>query len=199
MKDISFHITDIVQNSVRAQATRIRIAIEREGSILQMEVTDNGCGMDSETLKRAVDPFYTTRTTRRVGLGLPFLIQNAEQSGGSATIESEKGVGTKVTARFDMSNIDAPPLGDIASTLMLAITGNPQIETEVVLASDDERFDIATSEIREAVEGLPLSHPAVAVMVEEILVDNAFRTVGKSIRPIGLGVPKEVAEGKKGE
>ena len=98
MNTLTFHITDIASNSVRAGATRIllEIAINEENTIIR--IADNGCGMDAETIVRVTDPFYTTRTTRKVGLGIPFLIQNAEQTGGFVKISSQSGAGTEVTA-----------------------------------------------------------------------------------------------------
>lgn len=174
MKDIAFHITDIVQNSVRAEATEIFLSILKDGDTLIVTIRDNGCGMDDQALKRVVNPFYTTRTTRKVGLGLPFLIQNAEQSGGSVEIHSEEGAGTEVRARFVTSNIDCPPAGAMASTLAQTITGNPTINITLNIANKqtDDELEISSSDIVEILEGVPLGHPKVSLLIEEMIAEN---------------------------
>jgi hypothetical protein len=128
--------------------------------------------MTEETIRRAMNPFYTTRTTRKVGLGLPFLIQNAEQSGGGVDITSEVGVGTTVRARFGTDNIDCPPVGDLAETMMLLITGNPAIDTVFTISAGGREFSISTAEIIEAVGGVPIGLPDVALMVRDIIDAN---------------------------
>ena len=100
MNNLSFHITDITANSIRANASEIGLSVEEQDTRIVIRITDNGLGMDAETARRVTNPFYTTRTTRKVGLGLPFLIQNAEQTGGSVTLTSEPGKGTEVRLSF---------------------------------------------------------------------------------------------------
>ncbi len=178
MKDISFHITDITENCIRAGADRIDIGLSVEGKLFELSVADNGCGMSEETVQKATNPFYTTRTTRKIGLGLPFLIQNAEQSGGSVAIKSEIGAGTSVRATFMLDNIDCPPMGDLADTLMLLMTGNPTIDTVLTLACDGESFTISTADITEILDGVPLGHPEVATMVKEIIGGNIDEIFG---------------------
>lgn len=129
MKELSLHILDVAKNSVKAGAslTEISLLTDREG-ILTVKITDNGCGMSEEVLSRVTDPFYTTRTTRKVGLGLPLLRLAAEQTGGSLSISSstEEGKsGTVVTAVFDTKSIDCMPMGDIVSTVVTLISGSP--------------------------------------------------------------------------
>ena len=124
MTDIAFHITDLAANSLRAGADAIDIALSLDGTQLKLAVTDNGCGMAPEAVRRAFDPFYTTRTTRRTGLGLPFLLQSAEGCGGSAAIRSVLGKGTCVRALFMTDHPDSPPAGDLAETLMQIMAGN---------------------------------------------------------------------------
>lgn len=118
---------DIAENSVMAEGTEIRIEVleNREAGMLSFSVEDNGRGMSKEFLSKVTDPFTTTRTTRRVGMGLPFLKQSAELCGGGLDIVSEPGKGTKITASFIMGSIDRPPLGDIPATLMTLIMGSP--------------------------------------------------------------------------
>ena len=140
--------------------------------MLSLVIADNGCGMSAETITKATNPFYTTRTTRKVGLGLPFLIQNAEQSGGGVSIDSSVGRGTTVIATFHINNIDCPPVGDIAETAMQIIAGNPQIDTTIRFCSENDSFSISTAEISEALGGMPLGYPQVAVLIREMIADN---------------------------
>ena len=107
MNNLSFHITDITANSIRANASEIGLSVEEQDTRIVIRITDNGSGMDAETARRVTNPFYTTRTTRKVGLGLPFLIQNAEQTGGSVTLTSEPGKGTEVRASFGSYRLPA--------------------------------------------------------------------------------------------
>ena len=119
MEDLSLHILDIVENSLRANAKNIQIKLtqSREKDLLIVEVADDGEGMDEETLKQAVDPFFTTKEGKRTGLGLPFLSQSAEEAGGKLEIESARGKGTKVIATFKLSHIDRKPLGNLQETV----------------------------------------------------------------------------------
>ena len=129
MEDLSLHILDIVENSIAAGAKKIEIKIieDKKKDLLTIEITDDGKGMDEKTLNKVLDPFYTTRNTRKVGLGLPLLAQSAEESGGTVKIESEPGKKTTVKATFGYSHIDCKPLGDVGETLKVLIAGNPDI------------------------------------------------------------------------
>ena len=130
MEDLSLHILDIVENSIRAKASRIMIKVTEdiEKDFLTIEIRDNGQGIDEETIKKVLDPFFTTRTTRKVGLGLPLLSQAARESGGDVQIESEVGRGTRVKATFGYSHIDRKPLGNMEATLRALIVGNPEVD-----------------------------------------------------------------------
>ena len=172
MKDIAFHITDITENCIRAGASMIKIGLKLTGAKLELTIEDNGSGMSAETIQKAINPFYTTRTTRKVGLGLPFLIQNAEQSGGGVEIDSEVGRGTLVKAWFMLDNIDCPPMGDLAGTFMLIITGNPDINTILSISGGSDDFEISTAEIKEIMDGVPIGHPEVAILVRDIIQSN---------------------------
>ena len=129
MKELSLNILDIVQNSVKADATLIEIIIDENiaDDKLTIVVSDNGCGMSPEFLSRVRDPFTTTRTTRRVGMGIPLFELAAQQAGGSLEITSDEGVGTCVTARFQYNNIDRAPVGDMAGTMVTLVSVNPEI------------------------------------------------------------------------
>ncbi len=134
MEEFSLYALDITMNSVRAGADRIGISLTEEGDTLTFRVTDNGCGMSEETVKKLSDPFFTTRKTRGVGLGVPFLKMLAEQTGGSLTIESREESehpedhGTVLTATFGLHHIDFIPLGDMTETVVSLIQGNPEID-----------------------------------------------------------------------
>lgn len=129
MEDLSLHILDIVENSIRAGAKKIEIKIieDKKRDLLDIEIVDDGEGMDRKTLRNVLDPFFTTKNTRRVGLGFPLLAQSAEESGGSIKIKSKPGKGTKVKATFGYSHVDRRPLGDICKSLGVLIAANPDI------------------------------------------------------------------------
>lgn len=181
MKDIAFHITDIAENCIRAGAGRVAIGLTLDGNRLELTVTDDGCGMDEQTIRRVTDPFYTTRTTRRVGLGLPFLFQNAEQSGGGAEVSSVVGKGTQVRAVFHTDNIDCPPCGDLAGTLMQIVAGNPSIDVAIHFGCGTRTFDITTAEIVDVLDGVPMGLPQVATMIREILLSNIGEVFGNRL------------------
>ena len=130
MEDLSLHILDVVENSVRALAKRIEIRIDEnvEKDRLTVEIEDNGQGMDEETLKKALDPFFTTKAAHRVGLGLPLLQQAARESGGKLEISSEIGKKTRIRATFQYSHPDRKPLGNIKETLLALATGYPEVD-----------------------------------------------------------------------
>ncbi|MDD3997241.1 MAG: ATP-binding protein [Sphaerochaetaceae bacterium] len=150
-------ISDIVQNSIEAGSTIIRLAIEEDEDTIRFSVTDNGKGMDAVVLKKACDPFYTDgekHTRRRVGLGIPFLIQAAETVGGSFAIESKPGRGTVVDASFVLKHVDCPPLGDIAATVLalMSYTGSFELEVDraITFAGNRDSYQISRTELVEA-------------------------------------------------
>lgn len=172
MNNLSFHITDIAANSFRAGATQLELSIHEENDIITLRLSDNGCGMDAAAVAQVTDPFYTTRTTRKVGLGLPFLIQNAEQTGGNVHIASQPGKGTEVTARFVSSHIDCPPWGDLPETVALLICGTPDVNIRFSYRSGSVVFDLSTDDLRTALGDLPLSHPQVTAWLKEMIREN---------------------------
>lgn len=141
MQDLSLHILDIVENAIAASATRIRIRIAEDtrNDRLSVEINDNGKGMDPQSRAKALDPFFTTRTTRRVGLGLPLLAQAAREANGSIEIQSAPGQGTTIKANFEMSHPDCKPLGDIAGTLRAIRAARPELELQFEYERDSER------------------------------------------------------------
>jgi hypothetical protein len=150
VEDLSLHILDIVENSIGAKASRIEIKVMEDirKDLLTIEIKDNGQGIDEETIKKVLDPFFTTRTTRRVGLGLPLLSQAARESGGNIEIESEVGRGTGVKATFGYSHIDRKPLGSMETTIATLVAGNPEIDFIYEHKKDGSEYRLDTAEIR---------------------------------------------------
>ena len=150
MEDLSLHILDIVENSIIAKASTIRIKVveDMEKDLLTIEIRDNGQGMDEETVKKVLDPFFTTRTTRKVGLGLSLLGQAARESGGNIEIESEPGRGTRVEATFGYSHIDRKPLGNMEATLTTLIVGNPEVDFIYEHKKGELEYRLDTKEVR---------------------------------------------------
>ncbi|MDR1755619.1 MAG: ATP-binding protein [Culturomica sp.] len=174
MKDLSSHILDIVQNSIRANARRIGIELEEDllRDRLTVRIEDDGDGMDEETLRRVRDPFYTSRTVRKVGLGIPLLTQNAERTGGSVTIESALGKGTVLTATFTHSHLDRPPLGDIAGTLALLTAANPEREFVYRHTSGKGEYRFDTREVRQLLGEVPVNDPEIVRAIRELIAEN---------------------------
>ena len=174
MNDLSLHIIDILQNSISAGATLVTLTVEEDtvADMMRITIEDNGRGMTPEQVAKLSDPFFTSRTTRRVGMGIPLFRQTAEQSGGGLTVGSEPGRGTKVTATFGWSNIDRPPLGNLANSFILTVTANPEIDfvLDYVYNGREYRFD--TVEVKEALDGLSLGNPQVVMMLDEMVREN---------------------------
>ncbi len=160
MEDISLHILDIAENSIRAAAKRIEIILTRvvESDLLRVDVNDDGTGMDPEAVAKVRDPFFTTKN-KKTGLGIPFLAQAAEQAGGALTIDSAPGRGTRVSVAFRWSHVDRPVIGSMADTLLTLIAGHPDVDL-VYEERDGERiFRFDTREIKEDLEGVPINAP----------------------------------------
>lgn len=175
MKDLSMHIMDILQNSTRAKATEItlEVLLDSAQDTLTLIFKDNGCGMSEETVQKVIDPFYTSRTTRKVGLGLPLLKQNSEMTGGSMTIQSKEGVGTTVTAVFGLTHLDTPPMGDLAGTIVLTISAYPDIRFIFHYKRDDEvDYVLDTDEVYEILDGVPINDPDVIASLKEMVEEN---------------------------
>ena len=174
MNDLSLHVIDIIQNSVSAGATLITLAVEEDtaADVMRITIEDNGRGMNAEQVARLDDPFFTTRTTRRVGMGIPLLRQTAEQSGGSLTVESQVGKGTRVSALLGHSNIDRPPLGDIANCFVLMASANPDIEFVLDYTYDGRDYRLDTTEVKEILDGIPINTPSVIRMLQEMVAGN---------------------------
>ena len=175
MKEISLNILDIAENSVKAGATLTEITVNETDDTLTLKISDNGCGMTAETLKAVTDPFYTTRTTRKVGMGLPLLKMEAEQTGGtfgiSSKAESEypEDHGTKVTAVFNKKHIDYTPLGDVVSSIVTLIQGHPDTDFLFMHTCGSKSVVLDTRELRAVLEEVPLNSYEVLKFIEETL------------------------------
>jgi hypothetical protein len=174
MNDLSLHIIDIIQNSLSAGATSITLVVEENipDDKLVIILEDNGRGMSREIADRLEDPFYTTRTTRRVGMGIPLFKQSAVQSGGGLTISSEVGKGTVVTAWFEHSNIDRPPLGDLANSFVLMVSANPNIHFVLRYLFNSSEYIFDSMEVAEVLGDISLSDVRVIRMLEEMIKEN---------------------------
>ncbi len=181
MPEIALNILDIAENSVRADASLIGItvSVQPEEDTLTVSIKDDGCGMTTEQAEKVQDPFFTTRTTRKVGLGVPFFKQAAESAGGSFQIGSEEGKGTEVTAVFRLSHIDRMPLGDISSVIHTLIVFNEQIDFRYTYGYGEKKFVLDTREMREIL-GTEISfrEPEVSAFIREYLETNKEETDG---------------------
>ena len=175
MQELSMNVLDIAENSVKAGASLIEITLtlDRAASRLTLCVKDNGCGMSEELAARVTDPFCTSRTTRKVGLGLPFLKMAAELAGGGMKLESQPGLGTTVTAWFTWGHIDLAPLGDMAGTLAGQMQCNPQTDFVYTLTADGESFCADSRQFREILGDVPLSSPEVALFIRDYISENS--------------------------
>jgi anti-sigma regulatory factor (Ser/Thr protein kinase) len=174
MRTLSEHVLDIVQNSIKAKATLIEIIVEEDkiNNLCSLIIKDDGSGMNEETLRQAADPFFTSRNTRKVGLGLALLKQNAEASGGSFKISSKFGAGTKVEAIFQLSNIDKPPLGDIWETFYLTILSYNKGELLYKHRTNKGEFSINSKELREMLGEVSIQQKEIRDGIIELIKTN---------------------------
>lgn len=176
MKELSLNILDVAKNSTVAGATLVEISlVTDERGHLTMTIADDGCGMDEETVKNVSDPFYTTRKTRKVGLGLPLLRLAAESTGGTLTITSTKDPschGTKVTATFDTTHIDFAPVGDVVSSIVILIGGDPQCDFLFIDKTPTREVRLDTREIRAVLGGVSLAEFEVLEWIRAYLLQQ---------------------------
>ena len=174
MRELSLHILDIVQNSLRAHASEVQIEIiistERDELIIQ--ITDNGDGMSEQMSNAALDPFTTTRKTRHIGLGLPLFQAAAEQSNGQLTIKSFPDQGTLVKASFQFSHLDRTPLGDIISTMVTLIQASPQVDFIYLYRYDQKEYTLSTKLIKQELPGVDVNHPLVLDFISNHLKEG---------------------------
>lgn len=183
MKELSLNILDIAMNSVRARAKNVSIAIDEDDERLSFTIADDGCGMGAEQVKRLSDPFYTTRETRKVGLGVPFLTLAAQQTGGNVSVtsrleaESPDDHGTEITAVFNKRHIDFTPLGDVVSTVLTLVQGNPEIDIAFTHNTPNGLVSADTRDIRRILgDDVPLNSFEVLDWLKEYLLEQYNET-----------------------
>ncbi len=174
MRELSLHLLDIAENSVNAKAKNVAILVSEDtrSDRLHMTIADDGVGMDAETAARVTDPFVTSRTTRKVGLGLPFLKMAAEACNGFLTVQSQKGVGTRVDVEFQRSHIDRMPLGDLAGTWLNLVIGYPHIHWTFTYRGNDAEFVFDDAAVKIELDGIPLSEPSVILYLREMISEG---------------------------
>lgn len=176
MKELSLNILDVAKNSVRAGASLIEISlVEDENAILTLSIKDNGCGMSEELLRGVTDPFYTTRKTRKVGMGLPLLKMAAEQTGGTLNIVSSTKAGesgTLLSATFDKKSIDFMPVGDIISTICILIAGSPEIDFDFSDISACGSVRLNTRELKAVLGDISLAEPEIQQWIKGYLEEQ---------------------------
>ena len=184
MQELSLYILDITMNGVKAGAAKISITIKENGPLMDICIADNGCGMSPETVEKLKDPFFTTRTTRKVGMGVPLFTEMAQQTGGDVTVKSieapAEGHGTVIEGTFHTDSIDCVPLGDVSSTLTTLIQGSPDIDFVFTHSAPDRGLNVEldTETIRSELDGVPLNTPAVLEWIREY-VDEQYAGSGK--------------------
>ncbi|MFP4448666.1 MAG: ATP-binding protein [Bacteroidales bacterium] len=176
MKNIAYHILDIVHNSVNAKANLVEIIIKESTGqqMLELTIKDNGRGMTEEEVESASDPYFTKRKTRHVGMGLPLLKQNAEQAGGEFKIDSFPGKGTLVYAVFNTGHIDCPPLGDISGVVHSLMTTLQGVDVFYKHEKDENEFCLDTREVKEITRDTPLYHKEISKYLKEMIVENLW-------------------------
>ena len=175
MKELSLNILDIAENSVKAGATLTEILLAESDETLTLKIKDDGCGMSREIVESVINPFYTTRTTRNVGLGIPLLKMAAEQTGGGFDIVSdisEQNHGTTVTATFNKNHLDFTPLGDVTSSVVTLIQGHPDTDFLFSHTKGESEVRLDTRELREVLEGVPLDTYDVIKWIEGNLTEQ---------------------------
>ena len=181
MRELSLNVMDVAQNCITAKATLVTITVceSDKNDSLDISVKDNGCGMTKEQAESVIDPFFTTRKTRKVGLGVPLFKMAAEQTGGSFTIDSTVGVGTTLFAHFVKSSVDMTPLGDINSTVKILIQCNPCIDFVFNHSTDNGEFTLDTRELREILgQDVPLNTPDVLEWIDGFLQEQSNNIYG---------------------
>ncbi|MEQ8161744.1 MAG: ATP-binding protein [Smithellaceae bacterium] len=174
MLELAQNILDIAENSIRAGAKLIGISVieDSAGNLLTIEISDDGCGMKGEEIKKALDPFYTTKDVRRVGLGLPLLRDAAQTAGGRLELQSAAGKGTKVTATFRLDHIDRQPLGNVSSTLISLIATNLAVDFVYTHRRNDRQFKLDTRLIRNEIEDIPIYHPEIIKYIRDVIEEG---------------------------
>lgn len=174
MPDIAMHLLDLVYNSIRAKATLIQIRIidSLKDDLVSITIEDNGCGMDKDTVEKVQSPFYTTRTTRDVGLGIPLFKEAAKMCQGTFELTSKINQGTILQATFQKSHIDTPPMGDLAETMATLIQANGNISYRMIYTNDYHTFILNTDEITEILDGVLITEPDVIIWLKQYIKEG---------------------------
>lgn len=180
LTELSLHVLDIAENSVKAQAKNvgIEIIIKEAENLLKIIIRDDGTGMDEETLKNVINPFYTTRKTRKVGLGVPFFREAALQTEGDFNITSKLGVGTTVTACFTLNHLDRMPLGDISATIHTLVVYHPELDFRYRYVFNDAEFVLDTKEFKDILGDVSFKEPEISAYIKAFLDENKLETDG---------------------
>jgi anti-sigma regulatory factor (Ser/Thr protein kinase) len=183
LEDLSLHILDIVENAISAKAKRIDILVieEPKEDRLVIEIKDDGIGMDEEVSRKATDPFFTTRTSRKVGLGLSLMAQSAQEAGGGLLIESEAGKGTKVTATFQYHHVDRKPLGSMLETMTTLLLGNPELNFSYIHQKEGNSYVLESRVLKERFKGRPFTDPVVIEWLRKHLKEGL---AGIGVHPV---------------
>lgn len=189
MEELSLHILDALVNGVEAGASRLTVLIEedREADRLRIKIRDNGRGMPPETISRVFDPFYTTRKTRHVGLGIPLFQAAARQCEGELKIRSEMGKGTELVATFRLSHVDRAPLGDMASTILAVLLSERPVDVEYIHRVNGKTFQFDSEEIRKELGTVPFSHPRVRDFVLSLIEEGEAELRQESLKGKAAG------------
>ena len=184
MDELSLNILDIAQNSISAEATLVEIDVEEDDSSnsIMIRVKDNGKGMSEDFLETVDDPFITTRTTRKIGLGISFLKEAAEMTGGKVDLKSELGIGTTITAVFVKNHIDRQPIGNLTETIIILVTLNPDIDFNIRYKVNENEFVFSTQEVKVLLgDDTPLGSPAIASFLTEFVREHIENLSGGAI------------------
>ena len=182
MLELSQHILDVLENSLEAGASKIELEIVEDRAVnrLTISATDDGRGMDSQTLSRVTDPFFTTRTTRHVGLGVPLFKAAAQRCDGDLVVTSEPGFGTRVMASFRLDHIDRAPLGDMGTTLISIIVSRRDCDLHYLHRVGCRRFEFSTEEMRRLLGDVPLTDPTIREWVEDCIREGLADLHGRA-------------------
>jgi anti-sigma regulatory factor (Ser/Thr protein kinase) len=174
VRELSLHILDVLENAVEAGASAIKVHIEEDvkADRMAIEIVDNGCGMNPSVIDKVFDPFYTTRKTRHVGLGLPLFRDAARRCEGDLDIQSEPGKGTRLRVTFRRSHIDRAPLGDMPAALLAVLLSERPVDLEYSHTIGSEEFRLDSSEIKKELEDIPLAHPKVRSWILQTLQEG---------------------------
>lgn len=174
MKEISMHILDITMNSIKADASLVEIKIEdsKKNNRFTIRIADNGKGMSEDVIKRVTNPFYTSRTTRKVGLGIPMLKEACERCNGYLKIESKIGAGTTIFCYFERDNIDRAPLGNMGETIMAIINSGDNFELVYSHKTDSGEFIFDTREVKDMLDGMSINDMSILMWIKEYIHEN---------------------------